>query len=324
MKCLITGGLGFVGYNLCSYLKQNSNCDITVIDNCSTGKSSNKIEGINYIDDTITNKYKVHHLIRNFRPEVVFHLAAIPRVSYSVENPFETTDANVIGTLNILEAIRLNELKCRMVFSSSSSVYGGAGILPTPEDHPKNPKSPYALQKSQGEEWCQIYSSLYGIETVILRYFNIFGYKSLYGGSYSVVIPAWAYSVFKDKTLKPYIDGDGSQSRDFTFIDNVVQANFLAATIKKQMLGEIFNIAQGQSCSLIKLLSIFKNFTSQDIDVEYRPPRIGDVKDTLADISKAKKILNYNPDIDFENQIFKTLTWYKNYYASSSEIQQSN
>lgn len=314
MKAIVTGGCGFIGFNLTKKLK-SLGYDIVVVDNLSTGDPNNTISGVRYIYDTITNKDMMYDLVLRFRPDVLFHLAALPRVSLSVEKPFETALENVIGTVSVLDAVRKTCKTCRVVATSSSSVYGGAENLPTSENEKCNPKSPYALEKLQLEEWCFMYAQLYNMDTVCLRYFNVFGPHSKFGGAYSTVLSAWMYHLFVDSSYAPFLEGDGQQTRDFCFVDNVVNANILSSTSEHSFKGEVFNIAQGRSYSLLYIKEELEKITNRNIILEMRPARIGDVKHTLADISKAKLMLGYNPGTNFDEQIEQMANWYKNSYS---------
>ncbi len=313
MKALVTGGAGFIGFNLCKRLVEDGWC-VTVIDNMSSGHEGNVLPEVAYNREDITYRSVVSQILATGF-DTVFHLAAIPRVSYSVEHPYLTAQTNVMGTLNILEEARVAEKRPRIIYSSSSSVYGSVDVLPTPEYHSKHPLSPYALEKWQAEEWCRMYAELYDMDIVSLRYFNAFGPYSRYGGAYSTVISAWLYSLYVDPKSRPYLEGDGGQTRDFCFVDNAVAANIAAATLHSQWHGEAYNIAQGSAHSLIEVRDILEKISGQTLDIEWRPPRVGDVKDTLADISNAEIDLGYNPDTDFEAQIEKMAKWYREDYS---------
>lgn len=322
MNVIVTGGRGFIGHNLCLHLQKISFGKIFVIDDGSSG--SNKLDGVEYYDTNLNDAVVTRLLITDIKPTVIFHLAAIPRVSFSVENPVATFDANVKGTLNILETMRDCQAKfrwkCRLINSSSSSIYGGADVLPTPESHPADPKSPYALQKWQAEEWCRMYSALYGLDTVTLRYFNVIGPFSKFGGAYSTVLSAWMYHLYVNPESKPFLEGDGSQTRDFCSVDNVVSANYLAATAPYDFKfhGEAFNIAQSQSHSLSECKDLLEKISGKVLDLELRPPRIGDIKHTLADIYAARNVLGYKPETDFEKQVRVMANWYEHDYPADS------
>jgi nucleoside-diphosphate-sugar epimerase len=313
MRYIITGGCGFVGFNLINAICADPDNEIVVIDDLSTGTKKNYVCGVKYYYNSINDV--AEKVIKEFQPDTIFHLAAVPRVPYSIEHPFETFNANVVSTICLLETIRKYSHQSRLIFSSSSSIYGGADTLPTPETEKSNPKSPYALQKWQSEEWISMYTSLYSIDACILRYFNVFGPHSRYGGAYTTVLGAWLYSIYVDKTVIPHLEGDGLQTRDFCYVDNVVQANILASQYSGKFKGEAFNIAQGDKHSLNDCKMLIEKISGTMLNLEMRPTRVGDVKHTLADISLAKKILGYNPSTNFEEQVKSMADWYKDEYA---------
>lgn len=318
MKAIVTGGLGFIGSNLCQALRNDTweNWEIFVVDDMSSGYESNKFNDITYIIRDITDPGLMDSLLKVVQPDIIFHLAAQPRVSFSVENPLRSSESNVLGTLRVLDAVRKYSPHSRIINSSSSSVYGEINQFPTSVDHACSPMSPYALQKFQSEQWCKMFSSLYGIDSVSLRYFNVFGPRSRYGGAYSTVLSAWMYSIFVDPSCKSFLEGDGSQSRDFCYVDNVVQANILAALYsKKDFCGEVFNVAQGQSHTLLECKDLLEKISGKPLDLEMRPPRVGDIYKTCADISNTCDILSYNPDIDFEKQVIDMANWYRESYV---------
>ncbi len=324
MRAIVTGGSGFIGHNLVKALIENSweKWQVLVVDDLSSGKSWNTWPEAQYdissleVPEFGSTVGSIDRLVQKFDPHVIFHLAAIPRVSYSVEEPYKTTKSNVLSTLAVLEAARkYGKNDIRVVYTSSSSIYGGADKLPTPVDSPADPKSPYAMQKWQGEEWCRMYASLYNLDVVCLRYFNVFGPHSYYGGAYSTVLSAWLYSLYVDPSVRPFLEGDGTQTRDFCFIDNVTHANILAALYDKAYFeGEAFNIAQGSRISLLECRDLLEKISGKNLDLEYRPDRVGDVKHTLADITLSKSILEYAPSTNFESQLRKMATWYEKSY----------
>lgn len=337
MKAIVTGGCGFIGYNLVKALLDNEweKWEVMVIDNFSSGKKWNTHSGVKYMtasleelyvpsyvagkDAVPSEKTAIGHCVEDFNPDVIFHLAAVPRVTYSVEYPYETTQSNVLSTLAVLDAARkYGKHDIRVVYTSSSSIYGGADVLPTPPDHPADPKSPYAMQKWQGEEWCKLYADLYKLDVVLLRYFNVFGPHSYYGGAYSTVLSAWLYSLYVDPSIKPFLENDGLQSRDFCFVDNVTQANILAAVYNKSKFeGEAFNIAQGSAHTLLDCKEILERISGKTLDLEMRSPRVGDVRHTLADITSSRSVLEYAPDTNFEDQVKKMAKWYESSYRQN-------
>ena len=317
MKAIVTGSNGFIGYNICLELKK-LNWQVLGIDDLSNGRKENVVDGFSYKWAKIEDKTNTRKLVGEFRPDVIFHLAALPRVAYSVENPYATAVANVMGPISLLEAVVKEELVgiTRVVASSSSSVYGGAEVMPTHEDHPCQPQSPYALEKYHGEQWCKMFASLYGLDVVSLRYFNVFGPHSLFGGAYSTVLSAWLYHLYVDPSYRPFLEGDGSQTRDFCFVDNAVQANIRAGTRTERFDGEAINVAQGLSHSLLDCKLLLEDISGKRLELDQRPTRIGDVKHTLADIAMAKSEFDYNPSADFEEQVSKTAKWYESSYPT--------
>lgn len=307
-RAIVTGGAGFIGSHLADKLIEMG-VKVMVIDNMRSGLESNYLH---HIENLRSPNYQIvfrdiqslgmYDYFREFRPDTVFHLAAIPGVSYSVDHVRETDETNINGTANLLELSRKFGVR-RFIFSSSSSVYGGSQVLPTPESIPLAPKSPYAMQKMVGEQYCKLFSEQYQLETVCLRYFNIFGPRQYGWSPYAAVIAAFADSIKNGTT--PKIHGDGEQFRDFTYVDNVVSANIKAATVDTPMLGEIFNVGCGGTTTVNELHQIMGCPPA-----EYTSPRAGDVKCSQADISRARKMLGYEIETTFEKGIEKTLDWY--------------
>ena len=314
MKALITGGAGFIGYNLCLKLDQFK-WDTTVVDDYSSGHRSNRVPNARYHDASILDQSFIDELFQDNKFDVVFHLAAIPRVPYSVEHPVKTTHANVIGTLNLLDAIRQHSPSTKFIFSSSSSIYGSADVLPTPESSPFDPKSPYAMQKAQSEMWCKLYAELYGLDTLILRYFNVFGRFSRYGGPYTTVLGAWMHSLFVDASAPAILYGEASRSRDFCFVDNVVDANLSAAVSPVKFTGQALNIAQGEQHTLQECKELLELISGEKLELVMEPSREGDVMHTLADISAARELIGYHPFVDFESQVRTMANWYEKEYS---------
>lgn len=306
-RAVVTGGAGFIGsYIVDELIKRRIN--VCIIDNLRSGlkinfkhHKNNKL--MKFYREDINDFNTIEQIFYDFKPDAIFHLAAIPGVPFSVENPNESNNTNVTGTLNVLEAARRCEAK-RVIFSSSSSVYGGSNILPTPESILVNPKSPYALQKYIGEEYCKMYSKIYGLDTAILRYFNVFGSRQRSDSPYSAVIAAFCNAKLNNTTSVIY--GDGEQSRDFSHVDNVVNANLLAATYSSPVNGGIFNVGCGGRITLNNLYSEL-NLSK----VKYMPEgRPGDVKDSQADISKISNILKYEVITPFKEGLQKTMEEY--------------
>ena len=308
---LITGCAGFIGSNFAEqFNRQFPNTTIIGIDDLSTGRAEAVQSFVVFYEGSILDKNLLEKIFSKHKPEFVFHFAALPRVSYSVEQPRHTSEVNIIGTISLLNAAKNHHAK-RFIFSSSSSVYGGADELPIKEDCPVNPQSPYALQKYADEHFCRIFSNLYNLDTVALRYFNAFG-PGQYGDSpYSTVISAWLEKIYFPNNLKPFVEGDGEQSRDFCYIDNIVSANILAMQSQNNLNGECINIACGDRLSVNEVKRLIEEHTGKKLDLEQQPPRAGDVKHTQADITKAKKLLNYAPIVDFHEGLRRTIQWFK-------------
>ncbi|MCF7906883.1 SDR family oxidoreductase [Patescibacteria group bacterium] len=307
-KYLVTGGAGFIGSNLVKKLLESNNY-VRVVDNFSTGKKENIEEFLNnknfeLIEGDISNPKTTKGVVKNI--DFVFHEAAIPSVPRSINNPFASNKANIDGTLNVLIAARDANVK-KLVYASSSSIYGDSVKLPKQENDPINPISPYALTKLAGERYCQLFAQLYKLPTICLRYFNVFGPKQDPNSEYSAVIPIFIKSILDNR--QPTIYGDGEQSRDFTYVDNVVNANILA--MHSDISGEVMNIACGEKISLNDLLKYINQLLSKNIEAVYEKHRDGDVKHSLADISKAKKLIKYKPLIDIKIGINKTVKWIK-------------
>ena len=308
-KVLVTGGAGFIGSHLTEALLQEGH-RVRVLDDFSTGKRKNlifdkKYPSLEIIEGDIRNLAICQKALKD--AEVVFHQAALPSVERSVEDPLGSNAVNAGGTLNILFSAREERVK-RVIYASSSSIYGDTPTLPKHEEMPSNPLSPYALQKYIGEQYCRLFYQLYGLETVSLRYFNIFGPKQDPASIYSAVIPKFIDALLKGHP--PLIFGDGEQSRDFTYIDNVVRANLLAMSAE-HLHGEAINIACGKRVSLNQLLNILKEIVGSKVSPVYEEPRKGDVKHSLADINKGKKILNYDPQVGIEMGLKKTVEFFQ-------------
>lgn len=309
---LVTGCAGFIGSNFVGQFKAAMpQVGIIGIDDFSTGRKEAVDRSITFYEGSILNEGLLASIFSRHKPEFVLHFAAIPRVSYSVEHPRLTTEANITGTIALLEASAKHGVK-RLIFSSSSSVYGGAKKLPTKEsENIPNPKSPYAAQKHAGEEFCKIFSSLFKIDTVCLRYFNVFGPGQYGDSAYSTVISAWLEALYFPKKKKGFMEGDGNQSRDFCYVDNVVMANILAMKAKNNFKGEVLNIANGERTKINEAKRLIEFHTGKKLQLEKRPPRAGDVRHTHADISKAARILGYKPKIKFEEGLARTVVWFE-------------
>ena len=308
-KYLVTGGAGFIGSNIVKKLLEDGK-SVRAVDNFSTGRKENIQEflenpNFEFIEEDITDLDICKKAVKGI--DFVLHEAAVPSVPRSIEDPIRSNNANISATLNLLVASRDEKIK-RFVYASSSSVYGENPMLPKKEDFAVMPISPYALTKYAGERYCQIFYKIYGLETICLRYFNVFGPKQNPDSAYSAVIPKFIKSFLRDE--KPVIFGDGNQSRDFTFVDNVVSANLLAVKSEKG-LGEVFNIACEGETSLNELIKLLKEISRKNIEPEYKETRVGDVVYSRADISKAKELLNYEPLVDIKEGLKKTFHWYE-------------
>lgn len=307
MKCLVTGGAGFIGSHLAEALVKRGN-KVTVFDNLMTGKKENIapfFPKIKFIKGDLRNKNIVKKATKNI--DIVFHLGALPSVLRSVENPLFSHQINTTGTLNVLCACKENKVK-KIVYASSSSVYGDTPKLPKVETIPCNPLSPYALQKLTGEKYCLLFFKLFKIKVVILRYFNVFGERQDPKSPYSAAIPKFVNLMLKGK--RPTVFGDGKQSRDFTYVENVVSANLLAVKSKKAE-GEIINVACGKNFTLNELIDNINLILKTKIKPIYTKPKSGDVRHSLASISKAKKLLGYKVVVPFKEGLEKYIGWAK-------------
>jgi UDP-glucose 4-epimerase len=307
MRGLVTGGAGFIGHNLIRALLDEGHT-VRVLDNLSTGKRDNLgpfQDRIELIEGDLRSYHIVHEAVRNI--DVVFHQGALPSVPRSVKDPITTNQVNVEGTLNLLDAAQDTGVR-RVVYASSSSIYGENDRLPKKEDMTPQPISPYAVAKLAGEKYCQVFTRTYGLETVCLRYFNVFGPGQDPQSEYSAVIPLFITAFLEGRQIT--VHGDGEQSRDFTYVDNVVNANLLAAEAKDAP-GEVFNVACGDRISLNQMLDHLRTFTEVDVDVVYGDSRPGDVKHSMADIEGARKILGYEPLVSVAEGLRRSVEYYR-------------
>ena len=315
-RILVTGGAGFIGSNLCEALLKKGN-KVVCLDNFATGKRENLkqlllethftlIEGdIRKLDDCLKATKNVDY---------VLHQAALGSVPRSIKDPIASNDVNVSGFLNMLIASRDNEIK-RFVYAASSSTYGDSELMPKVEHNIGKPLSPYAITKYVNELYADIFSKIYGLETIGLRYFNVFGRKQDPNGAYAAVIPKFVSQLMRGES--PVINGDGSYSRDFTYIDNVIQANLLSlVTNNKKAINTVYNVAYGERNTLNNLVLYLKDFLSEfdskisNIKVIYGPNRDGDIPHSHASVDKAKENLNYNPQFSLQKGLKEAVKWY--------------
>lgn len=310
MKILVTGGAGFIGSNLVKRCVSEG-IEVDVVDNLSSGH----VEFIQDVlpegsDNLLIDSFDspiILDRIKAKRYDAIIHLAAIPRVSYSVEYPVETHETNVNATLRLLDACRGNVK--RFVFASSSSVYGGADQLPTPPSTAKNPKSPYALQKSIIEDYLKLYNQLYGLDSVCLRFFNVFGPHQLGDSPYSTAVSAWLTAIHAGKSMRS--DGDGSQSRDMCYVDNVVDACVRSIRAEQPLNAAPLNVACGDRTTNLQVLQyLMEKFPEAKFHTA--PWRSGDVMHTQADISESTRLLGYQPLVRFWEGLDRTILWYQN------------
>jgi nucleoside-diphosphate-sugar epimerase len=309
---LVTGCAGFIGSNFTrQFREQFPETEVVGLDNFATGRREALDEKITFYEGSILDRVLLEKIFAEHPIEYVFHFAALPRVSFSVEQPTKTTEANILGTITLMESAKNHGVK-RFIFSSSSAVYGGAKTMPTSEaENPPNPKTPYAMQKYAIEPFCKIFTEIYGMDTVCLRYFNVFG-PGQYGDSpYSTVISAWLESLYFPRNKKAFLEDDGEQSRDFCYVDNVIQANILAMKHEGKLNGEVFNVAHGERTTVNEVKKLIEEFTGRKLDLEKRQARLGDVRHTNADISKARNILGYNPEVKFNEGLKRAVAWYE-------------
>ena len=313
---LITGGAGFIGSNLCEYFLSKGN-KVVCLDNFATGHRHNiehlfSNENFTLIEGDIRNSDDCKKAVANV--DFVFHQAALGSVPRSINDPITTNEVNVSGFLNMLVASRDANVK-RFIFAASSSTYGDSEALPKVEEVIGKPLSPYAITKYVNELYAEIFSKTYGLETIGLRYFNVFGRKQDPNGAYAAVIPKFVTQLMNHES--PIVNGDGNFSRDFTYIDNVIQMNELAMlTTNKEAVNTVYNTAFGEQTTLNEMLFYLKKFLSEfdskinDVTIIYGENRKGDIPHSLASINKAKKMLNYNPKYSFQDGLKEAVTWY--------------
>ena len=318
MKILITGAAGFIGANLCEYMLEKG-YSVVGLDNFATGHASNLNDfknhpNFSFIEGDIRNLETCLEATQN--SDYVLHQAALASVPRSIQDPITSNEVNINGFLNMLEASKQNNIK-RFIYAASSSTYGDSKALPKIEKNIGRPLSPYAITKYVNELYADIYSSAYGLQTIGLRYFNVFGRRQDPNGVYAAVIPKFIGQFLKGES--PQINGDGSYSRDFTYIDNVIQMNHLAIETKNsRAINQVYNTAVGDRITILEMTKLIRQGLSKfdssvvKIDIKFGPHRNGDIPHSQASIKKAKNLLNYNPSHNFEKGLKESLTWYYN------------
>jgi len=304
---LVTGGAGFIGSSIARALHARRD-GVRIIDDFSSGRRANIADlagKIDVVEGSILDPAALERALTGV--EIVFHQAAIPSVPRSLADPVANHEANATGTLRVLEAARRMGVR-RVVYAASSSAYGETPTLPKVETMPTAPLSPYAVSKLAGEHYCQVYTRAYGLDTVCLRYFNVFGPNQDPKSEYAAVIPRFITAALEGRT--PIIYGDGTQSRDFCFIDNAVEANLKAAAAAAAP-GQVFNVACGARTDLNQVIKLLADVLGTRIEVKYEPGRVGDIKHSLADISRARAVLGYTAAVPFVDGLRRTLAWYK-------------
>jgi len=306
-RFLVTGGAGFIGSNIAAKLVSQG-CFVRVIDNLLTGKKSNLtgiIDKIEFIEADMGDEKIAHSAMKDI--DVVLHQGALPSVPRSVDDPAATHKHCVDATFTLLLAARDAGIK-RFVYASSSSAYGDTPTLPKVETMRPEPLSPYAAAKLAGEYYAKVFYKVFGLETISLRYFNVFGPYQDPTSQYAAAIPAFVTAILKDEP--PTVFGDGRQSRDFTYVDNVVEANLLAARVK-HTAGQVVNIACGRAVTVNEIIDIINDLVGKNIKPVYDPPRPGDVKHSLADVTLAKKTIGFEPTVPFKQGLQLAIDWYR-------------
>lgn len=331
MKCLVTGGAGFIGSNLVHELARQGH-KVDIVDNLTSGFLEN-LEGINrrhvfgdllnlyeasyeserpddltlFIEDSFDSPGILNRVQQNMY-DVIFHLAANPRVPYSIENPWITTSDNVADTIALCQAIIRGGSKTRLVFSSTCAAYGNTDVLPVHESTAKRPLSPYGWQKGAVEDFLSLASSLYGLDSISLRYFNVYGPRQPGNSAYSTAIASWCDKISSGAALR--FDGDGTQTRDMIYVMDVVNANILAAKSELNLAGAVVNVGTGRETSNNQILEIFKKKFSE-VNISYAPKRVGDIDRVYADVQRAKDVLGFESKTDLETGLNATFRWWK-------------
>ena len=311
-RIMVTGGAGFIGSHIAAALVAQGD-QVVVLDDLSTGHERNleAIGGsVEFVRGSVTDDIAVAKAVAGC--DYVYHEAALASVPRSIENPKANNEANVAGTLNVCAAAHEAGVK-RLIYAASSSAYGDSPSLPKVETMPTNPKSPYAIAKLAGEHYVSVYASVYGMQTLSIRYFNVFGPRQDPDSPYAAVIPIFIDALLDGRP--PTIHGDGEQSRDFTYIDNVVEANLKALTAPK-LSGDVVNVALGDRTSLNQLYGWLKEIIGSDLEAEYGPERVGDVKHSQADVGRAQELLGYETKVTVAEGLKRTVEWYREFRVS--------
>ena len=315
-KALVTGGAGFIGSHLVERLLRDGH-EVRVLDNFASGHRENLAavwDDVEMVEGDLQSYERVHAAVRG--SEVVFHLGALPSVPRSIQDPLTSTATNVTGTLNVLLAARDEGVR-RVVFASSSSVYGANRELPQREDAPALPISPYAVSKLAAEGYCRAFGRVYGLGTVAVRYFNVFGPRQDPRSQYAAVIPRFITALLEERS--PIVFGDGEQTRDFTFVDNTVEGTIRAATADG-VSGEVFNLACGQGTSLNRLLEHLDELSGRQVEAVHTDPQPGDIPRSLADISRARQALGYEPAVDIREGLRQTFVHFTGERPESGRV----
>ncbi len=319
--CLVTGGAGFIGAHLAEGLLQRGH-QVRILDDFATGVWTNvhAVQAhvtqaglpcpLDVIDGSILDPQALATAMRGI--DYVFHQAALPSVVFSVQEPLLSNRVNVEGTLTVLLAARDAGVR-RVIYAGSSAAYGDHPELPQRETHPTHPLSPYALAKLTGEEYCRLFTELYQVETVTLRYFNVFGPRQNPNSPYAAVIPKFILAALRHEPILVY--GDGAQSRDFTYVNNIVHGNVLAMTAP-EVAGQVLNLADGSRTTLLQLIAAIEALTQQPVQVQFFEARVGDVRHSQADVSRAKALLGFEPPVNLEQGLQHTLAYYQQHLAA--------
>jgi nucleoside-diphosphate-sugar epimerase len=317
MRFVVTGGAGFIGSHLVEFLTTAGH-EVVVLDNFFTGHVENIapwMDSVEMVEGTITNLRTCAQAFKG--ADFVLHQAAVPSVPRSVRDPITTHEANVTGTLNVLLAAYDAGVK-RVVYAASSSAYGNTAVLPKHEHMPPQPLSPYAASKVAGEAYLRVFQETYGLETVALRYFNVFGPRQDPTSQYSAAIPRFISAALAGKP--PVIYGGGEQTRDFTYVTNVVHANMLACEAPSEAAGQVFNVGCGERISVNRLWERIQELTGGSVAAEYSPARAGDVRDSVASLDKSRRLLGYEPQIDLDEGLRLTVEFFSAAYAAQSDL----